>query len=87
MKPWKIASLIVLALMVAALAYGVTLVRRGFSALATPSAVEEFAATTARKIAVPSEYRHLRNPHHAFNGEHSGRHGAFLRSLRHVPFE
>ena len=62
MKPWKIASLIVLALMVAALAYGVTLVRRGFSALATPSAIEELAATTARKIAVPSEYRHLRNP-------------------------
>jgi len=62
MKPWKGVLLIVLALAVAAVAYGVTLVRRGFSALATPSAVEEFAATTARKIAVPSGYRQLRNP-------------------------
>ena len=34
----------------------------GFSALATPSAIEEFAATTARKLAVPSAYRQLRNP-------------------------
>src|SRR6202035_2080198 len=33
-----------------------------FSALATPSAIEEFAATTARKMAVPSKYRQLRNP-------------------------
>ena len=62
MKPWKAVSLILLALAVGAVAYGVTLVRRGFSALATPSAVEEFAATTARKIAVPSRYRQLRNP-------------------------
>ena len=62
MKPWKVASLILFAIAVAATAYGVTLVRRGFSALATPSAVEEFAATTARKMALPSEYRQLRNP-------------------------
>jgi mono/diheme cytochrome c family protein len=62
MKPWKAFSLILLVLVVAAMAYGLTLVRRGFSALATPSAVEEFAATTARKMAVPSSYRQLRNP-------------------------
>jgi mono/diheme cytochrome c family protein len=62
MKPWKIVSLILVVLAVAAVAYGVTLVRRGFSALATPSAVEEFAATTARKIAVPAGYRQLHNP-------------------------
>jgi mono/diheme cytochrome c family protein len=62
MKPWKAVSLILLALTVAAVGYGVTLVRRGFSALATPSAFEEFAATTARKLAVPSSYRQLRNP-------------------------
>jgi mono/diheme cytochrome c family protein len=61
-KPWKAVSLILLALAVAAVGYGVTLVRRGFSALAAPSAVEEFAATTARKLAVPSSYRQLRNP-------------------------
>jgi mono/diheme cytochrome c family protein len=62
MKPWKAVSLIVLALAVAAAGYGSMLVRRGFSALATPSAIEEFAATTARKLAVPSAYRQLRSP-------------------------
>ncbi len=62
MKPWKVVLLILFALAVAAAGYGVILVRRGFSALATPSAIEEFAATTARKLAVPSAYRELRNP-------------------------
>jgi mono/diheme cytochrome c family protein len=62
MKHWKAVSLIVFALAVAAAGYGLTLVRRGFSALATPSAIEEFAATTARKMALPSAYRQLRNP-------------------------
>ena len=62
MKPWKAFFLILFALAVAAAGYGLILVRRGFSALATPSAIEELAATTARKIAVPSAYRQLRNP-------------------------
>ena len=62
MKPWKTALLILFALAVAAAGYGLILARRGFSALATPSAIEEFAATTARKMAVPSTYRQLRNP-------------------------
>lgn len=62
MKTWKAVSLVLLALAVAAAGYSLTLVRRGFSALDTPSAIEEFAATTARKMAVPSVYRHLRNP-------------------------
>ncbi len=62
MKPWKAVSLILFALAVAAAGYGLVVVRRGFSALATPSAIEEFAATTARKLALPSAYRQLRNP-------------------------
>jgi len=62
MKPWKVVLLILLVLAVAVGAYGVALVRRGFSALATPSAAEELAATTARKMAVPSGYRQLHNP-------------------------
>lgn len=62
MKPWKAVLLILLVLAVAVVGYGLTLVRRGFSALATPSAVEELAATTARKMAVPSSYRQLHNP-------------------------
>jgi len=62
MKPWKAVALILFALVVAAAGYGLILVRRGFSALATPSAVEVFAATTARKMAVPAAYRQRRNP-------------------------
>ena len=62
MKPWKVVLLILFALAVAAAGYGLTLERRGFSALATPSAIEEIAATTARKLAVPSSYRELRTP-------------------------
>ena len=62
MKPWKVVLLILIALAVAAAGYGLIIMRRGFSALATPSAVEEFAATTARKLAVPSAYRQLRSP-------------------------
>src|SRR5271165_7204696 len=62
MKPWKVVLLILFSLAVAAAAYGLIVVQRGFSALATPSAIEEFAATTARKLAVPSAYRQLRNP-------------------------
>ena len=62
MKPWKTVSLILIALAVAAAGYGLTLVRRGFSALATPSPIEVFAATRAREMAVPSGYRQLRNP-------------------------
>ena len=62
MKPWRAVSLILVALAVAAAGCGLFLVRRCFSALATPSAIEVFAATTARKMAVPSAYRQLRNP-------------------------
>ena len=62
MKPWKVVSLILFVLAVVVAGYALTLVRRGFSALATPSAIEDLAATTARKMAVPSTYRQLRNP-------------------------
>ena len=62
MKPWKAVLLILCVLAVAAAGYGLHLVRRGFSALATPSAVEVFAATTARKLAVPSAYSQLHSP-------------------------
>ena len=58
----EIASLALLALVVVAAGYGISLTRRGFSARETPSAVEKFTATIARKLAVPSSYRQLRNP-------------------------
>ena len=62
MKPWKAVSLILIALAIVAAGYGMNLVRRGFSAHDTPSAIEEFAATTALRMAIPSRYRQLRNP-------------------------
>ena len=62
MRFCKTASLILLAIIVAAVGYGVVLTRRGFSARETPSTVETFAARTARELAVPSKYSQLRNP-------------------------
>lgn len=62
MRLWRTVSLIVLAVVMAAAGYGITLVRRGFSARATPSSLEALAATIARSLAVPSTYRQLRNP-------------------------
>ena len=61
-KPGKAVSLILIALAVASAGYGLTLMRRGFSALDTPSSIEKFTATTARELAVPSGYRQLHNP-------------------------
>ena len=85
MKPWKAVSLILFILAVAAAGYGLTLERRGFSALATPSAIEEFAATTARKLAVPSAYRQLRNPIMPSTENIRGGMEHFSYHLRHAP--
>ena len=62
MKSWKTALLILLALIIIADVYGIAVVRRGFSARETPSAIEKFAARTARTMAVPSSYKRLHNP-------------------------
>jgi mono/diheme cytochrome c family protein len=62
MRLCKTASLILLIIVVVTVGYGLVLIRRGFSARETPSIVEKFAATTARKLAVPSKYSQLRNP-------------------------
>jgi mono/diheme cytochrome c family protein len=62
LKLWKTVSLVLWAIVIIAMGYGIVLVRGGFSARGTPSTVEKFAATTARKLAVPSKYRQLRNP-------------------------
>ncbi len=62
LKLWKTVSLVLWAIVIIAMGYGIALVRRGFSARGTPSAVEKFAATTARRLAVPSNYRQLHNP-------------------------
>jgi len=61
-KLWKTISLILLLIVIVASAFGIALVRRGFSARETPSAVEKLAAITARQLAVPSIYKRLHNP-------------------------
>jgi mono/diheme cytochrome c family protein len=61
-KLWKTVSLILLLIVIVAAAVGIALVRRGFSARETPSAVEKLAAITARQLAVPSIYKRLHNP-------------------------
>jgi hypothetical protein len=62
MKPWKTVSLTLLVIVIVATGFGATLIRRGFSARGTPSAAGKLAATTARKLAVPFQYRRLQNP-------------------------
>jgi mono/diheme cytochrome c family protein len=62
LKLWKTVSLVLLAIVIIAMGYGIALARRGFSARATPSMIEKFAATTVRRLAVPSNYRQLHNP-------------------------
>jgi mono/diheme cytochrome c family protein len=47
---------------VGAATFGWMALRRGFSARAEPSSIETLVATTARRLAVPTAYRQLRNP-------------------------
>jgi mono/diheme cytochrome c family protein len=54
--------IVLIAAVAAAVGVGWYEIRRGFSARGTPSAIETFVATTARRLAVPSDYRPLRNP-------------------------
>jgi hypothetical protein len=57
MKAWTTVFPILLAIVAVAAGYGVRVTQRGFSARETPSTFEKFAVTTARKLAVPSNYR------------------------------
>lgn len=62
MKPIRTVGILLLLVVMAAVVLGWYEVRRGFSARATPSSIETLAATTARKLAVPSSYRRVQNP-------------------------
>jgi hypothetical protein len=77
MKRSKTVSLILLIVAMVAAGYGIALVRRGFGTRETPSVIEKFAATTAREMAVPSNYRQLQNRFSAMPENYSGRHGTF----------
>ena len=58
-KMWAI--LILIALSIAAL-FGWSQIRRGFSARAMPSRIEMMAARGARRLAIPSSYKTMKNP-------------------------
>jgi hypothetical protein len=75
-KLWKAASLILLTIVIVAAGYGIALMRRGFSARRTSSAIEEFAATATRRLAVPTKYPQLRN----VAEKYPSRNGAFCPS-------
>lgn len=62
MKPWKIALLLVLAVVIAVGAYGYVLIRRGFGANENPSWIEATLANAARSLSLRVAYRNLRNP-------------------------
>ena len=65
MKFRTIASLILLALVIATAGYGMSLVRRGFSARDNPSALETFAAREIRRLAIPAAAKNAVNPFQA----------------------
>jgi mono/diheme cytochrome c family protein len=62
MKAGRTIVFVLIGLVAIGAGYGVVLVRRGFSARAEPSDIETLLAAGARKLAVPSDYRDLRNP-------------------------
>ncbi len=63
---------ITVACVAAAAPLGWVTIRRGFSARDNPSAIETLIATTARQLAVPSQYRQLRNPLSSSSDLHAG---------------
>lgn len=63
---------ITVACIAAAAAFGWVTIRRGFSARNNPSAIEQLVAKTARQLAVPSQYRQLRNPLSSSSDLHAG---------------
>ena len=54
--------LIVIVIVIAAVAYGIVVVRRGFSARDNPSWLESSIARKTRSMAVPSSARNMKNP-------------------------
>jgi predicted CXXCH cytochrome family protein len=62
MKRWKKILLVLVALGVLAALYGAVLIRRGFSTMDEPSALEKLLARTIRNLAIPAAERHESNP-------------------------
>jgi len=68
MKSRNLVLLVLLAVVVLAAAYGVLLIRRGFSAIDEPSSLEKAVARTVRNLAIPSDARNEKNPWKATPG-------------------
>ncbi len=62
MKRWKKLLLVLVALGVLVAVYGAVLIRRGFSAMDEPAALEKLVARTVRNLAIPAAARHENNP-------------------------
>ena len=61
MKGLRLLSVILLLFGISGAVFGWFEIRGGFGARAEPSSIETLLAATTRKMAVPSNYRHLRN--------------------------
>jgi predicted CXXCH cytochrome family protein len=62
MNRWKISLYILAGFAVLAIAYGLAVIRHGFSAADPPSAVEQVVARTARNWGIPRSARNEKNP-------------------------
>ena len=62
MKSTKIVVLALLVIVIAAVAYGAVVIRRGFSTKDEPSALETAMARTARSLSIPSGAKEAKNP-------------------------
>jgi predicted CXXCH cytochrome family protein len=62
MKRWKKLLVVLVVLGIFAAVYAAVLIRRGFSTLDEPSALEKLVARTVRNLAIPAAARHENNP-------------------------
>jgi len=62
MKRWKKLVVVLVVLGIFAAVYATVLIRRGFSTLDEPSALEKLVARTVRNLAIPAAARHENNP-------------------------
>jgi predicted CXXCH cytochrome family protein len=62
MKRWKKLLVVLVVLGLFAAVYATVLIRRGFSTLDEPSALEKLVARTVRNLAIPAAARHENNP-------------------------
>jgi hypothetical protein len=83
MRSRKLVLLVLLAVVVFGAAYGVLLIRRGFSATDEPSSLEKAVARIARNVAIPSGAPWKKSLEgHA--GDFAGSERTLHRALRHL---